>query len=729
MRKNLILCAALILIALLTYSAYSQNPRHITSRDLSVLVNASVYLTPTNEIGIKLEWERNELALSYAIRKKKIEESTFPSSFLAELDSNVFDYIDYFDFGTDPFEKYEYEVSAYSYGSVIVSLYDNQGNRFDSTMSFYFRAFGYASASIAGKEYDSPGKVLLLVDEVMQPSIEKEVQRLMNDLVLEGWTVARKNVPRTETFDGIAVRAIKDSINQEFANSDDRLTTVILLGRIAVPYSGRFNPDAHPDHLGAWPADLYYGVMDEWIWTDFSVNDENASRQENRNTPGDGKYDQVTISSSSVDIAIGRIDFYNMPVFVNDSMFTEAQLYKRYLDKNHKYRIGEIQVEMAGLVDDNFSAARIWEGFASSGWRNLASLLGRKNVKSLDWFSILKNDSKLWAYGCGGGTYKSAGGIGETKDFAINPVKTVFTMLFGSYFGDWDSQNNFLRAPLCSDPSALTCAWAGRPHWYFHHMGLGYPIGYSTLISQNNTTTYLPNFYWMPQLFPQYPNGFTYTYANLGVHIALMGDPTLKMFSGKVPPPNNLTAIQRDLNTVELIWEGPAIDIYTHFNVYRSFSKYGPFKRVNKEYIHGNSYVDTISGDKEVYYMVRTSIREFTNSGMFYNQSRGLTKSVVITDVEQSFAEVFNVQLSPNPANAYLDIQLTNPYLKNVCLEIFDLHGRKIRSLYNGQLTAGIHQFAWNLRNDEYQSVPSGVYILKVTGGDNYDIQKIVIMR
>lgn len=33
------------------------------------------------------------------------------------------------------------------------------------------------------------------------------------------------------------------------------MSTIFLFGDIAVPYSGDINPDAHPDHKGAWPAD------------------------------------------------------------------------------------------------------------------------------------------------------------------------------------------------------------------------------------------------------------------------------------------------------------------------------------------------------------------------------------------------------------------------------------------------------------------------------------------
>jgi hypothetical protein len=40
----------------------------------------------------------------------------------------------------------------------------------------------------------------------------------------------------------------------------------------------------------------------------------------------------------------------------------------------------------------------------------------------------------------------------------IHIPNLFFTMLFGSYFGDWDSQDNFLRAPLAQ---GLTLTNAG----------------------------------------------------------------------------------------------------------------------------------------------------------------------------------------------------------------------------------------------------------------------------
>ena len=85
-------------------------------------------------------------------------------------------------------------------------------------------------------------------------------------------------------------------------------------------------------------------------------------------------------------------------------------------------------------MDDNFGFFGT-EAFAASGYKNFGPLVGPENVKSDDYFATTADSSYLWAYGCGGGWYQGAGGIGSTGDFANSNLKSVFSLLFGSYFG------------------------------------------------------------------------------------------------------------------------------------------------------------------------------------------------------------------------------------------------------------------------------------------------------
>ncbi|MBN1813561.1 MAG: fibronectin type III domain-containing protein, partial [Anaerolineae bacterium] len=215
----------------------------------------------------------------------------------------------------------------------------------------------------------------------------------------------------------------------------------------------------------------------------------------------------------------------------------------------------------------------------------------------------------LWAYGCGPGWYQGAVGIGDSEDFGTQDPKVVFTMLLGSYFGDWDSPNNFLRAPLASPTYGLVSVWAGLPNWYAHPMALGETIGYITRQTQNDNTVY---------------NDYT----NVGyVHIALMGDPTLRMHP--VIPPTNLTA-SAGSGAVTLNWASSP-DTVLGYHVYRSTTPEGPYTRITATPVTGTSYTNLGLSPGEYTYMVRAVKRETSGSGTYINLSQGVFLTVTVT--------------------------------------------------------------------------------------------------
>ncbi|MGB3970142.1 MAG: hypothetical protein WBO45_25625, partial [Planctomycetota bacterium] len=415
------------------------------------------------------------------------------------------------------------------------------------------------------------------------------LDRLVSDLVGDGWRVLRHDVAA-----GASVPAVKASIAADVAAFPGQVTTVFVLGHVPVPYSGNLNPDGHPDHQGAWPADVFYGELNG-AWTDVTINNTVASRPANWNVPGDGKYDQTAIPSD-IDLAVGRVDLANLPAFG----LPEATLLANYLDKDHDYRHKVFAVDQRAVVDDNFGYFS-GEAFAASGWRNFSVLVGSANVVAADYFTTLNTGSGngwAWSYGCGGGSYTSAGGIGNTTNFVTSTNRGVFTMLFGSYFGDWDSTDNFLRAPLASGWT-LTNAWAGRPHWSFHLMGIGDPIGACARHSQNDTSA----------------GG----YGQRWVHVALMGDPTLRQHV--IAPPANVAAA--DLWPAANVTWTASSDPVAGYHVYRSVSSSGPFTRLTAAPVAGTAFTDPAALGGTSTYMVRATRLESTTSGSYWNLSQG----------------------------------------------------------------------------------------------------------
>ena len=447
---------------------------------------------------------------------------------------------------------------------------------------------GYVCAGVKVPLIDQRGTVVLVVDRTHAAGLRPELTRLQEDLVGDGWRVLRHDVDPGDT-----PPQVKALISADYAADPERVTAVFLLGHVPVPRSGWEAPDGHPDHRCAWPADAYYADM-QGKWTDRRLEEHNE-RSGASNVPGDGKFDQTTLPADLA-LEVGRVDLHDLPAFRTD----EETLLRRYLDKDHAWRQAQLHVPARGYVSDCFRTAG--HDFAQNGYRNLAALCGYRQVTA---GRGLPTDAYLWAYGCGAGSYTSAAGVADTRWFARRDPHLVFTMLFGSYFGDWDTRDCLLRAPLATATCGLTCCWAAAPNYFFQHMALGWNIGYSVRLSQNNAGLYEPASSNAPAR---------------GVWSGLMGDPTLRL--QPVPPPSRLAAAVTPAG-VKLTWL-PSGQATVGYAVYRSPGPGAPFQRLTPALIQGLSYLDPGPVPAPRRYLVRAVTLQTSPGGSYYNPSQGV---------------------------------------------------------------------------------------------------------
>lgn len=535
--------------------------------NIQVTTNAA---TPS----ITLRWNKQTGVTNYSVLRKSRWSKTF-STLVSYLGQNDTVYV-------DPTiaigQSYEYCVQSSS--NVNVS--------------------GYVYAGIQVPEVHQAGEILLVIDSTYQTVAANELAAYKLDLVKEGWKVSTEYVSRTQS-----VSSVRSLILNRYVLNPSGLKGVILLGHVPVPYSGKIAPDAHTNHVGAWPCDMYYGdmvsAMAAGLWTDATVTAVTALDTRNHNIVGDGKFDASNKASvDAVKLFVGRIDVYDMPSINSDDVL----LFKQYLAKNHSYRAGLKVFRNKGIVDDNFGYFS-GEAFAQNGWRNFSSLFGASNVEAGDYINGTSANSYLWSYGCGPGWFTGATGIGTTSDFNSNQMESVFTMLYGSYFGDWDNTDNFLRAPIASPSSALVSIWGGRPNWFLHTMSMGEPIGYSYINSVDNANTY-------------FPKGFYFN----KIHQSLQGDPTLKMFL--YPGASQVTATLNNQNQVNISWQASAANAVLGYYVYRAANINQEFELLTTSYVTGTSYLDlSLQANVNAVYMVKAVRLENSNTGSFYNLSRG----------------------------------------------------------------------------------------------------------
>ena len=83
----------------------------------------------------------------------------------------------------------------------------------------------------------------------------------------------------------------------------------------------------------------------------------------------------------------------------------------------------------------------------------------------------------------------------------------------------------------------------------------------------------------------------------------------------------------------------------------------------------------------------------------------------------------------PNPFNGIAHLQVVVQQRADVELSIYDLHGRLIKNIFRGQLTAGNHQFAWNGNDNSEQPVASGMYLAIVRAGNHKSLFKLLYIK
>ncbi|MDD3095608.1 MAG: FlgD immunoglobulin-like domain containing protein, partial [Candidatus Marinimicrobia bacterium] len=121
--------------------------------------------------------------------------------------------------------------------------------------------------------------------------------------------------------------------------------------------------------------------------------------------------------------------------------------------------------------------------------------------------------------------------------------------------------------------------------------------------------------------------------------------------------------------------------------------------------------------------------RELTvpgNGGEYTYWYNNDTLEVAAVGVPKEFALHQNY---PNPFNPTTTINFDLPTTADVKLVIYDIAGRKIRTLVNGHIDAGYKKIVWNGRDDWGNGVATGMYIYRLVAGDFVDVKKMTFLK
>ncbi|GEM_PF-965524 len=84
----------------------------------------------------------------------------------------------------------------------------------------------------------------------------------------------------------------------------------------------------------------------------------------------------------------------------------------------------------------------------------------------------------------------------------------------------------------------------------------------------------------------------------------------------------------------------------------------------------------------------------------------------------------------PNPFNSSTTISFDLPRRDQVTLSIYDITGRKLRTLINNTLSAGSYSVTWDARNSKGESVSTGIYLCRLkSSSSTSSTRKLLLLK
>lgn len=501
------------------------------------------------------------------------------------------------------------------------------------------------------------GTLLLVIEEGLTVALTNELEQLKLDLIGDGWTVERCSVPRHDDnpVDGAARMAQLDTVRSAITNlyfaDTNELKSVYLIGRVPVPQAVALQntsyydldyssypvsfapPDGHyvgsGNHQGCWPTDLYYSDIYKdidiatYTWKDEAVYITNSTIPRLSTEPGDGKFDNYR-TPTLLELQVGRIDFSNMPA----SPLSETELTRQYLNKAHRYRSGQIPMQRKAVIGDSrHTVIR----------RNFDNWFGPGQYGTTDYPTALQDTNGYYAIQAnGGGSFTSVGTLYTSHDLIAYNPKMFLHMAHGSYFGDWDSENNLLRAALAGSEGGMASLMAmdfidnlatshAEANWSLNHMALGQTIGFGLVFTMNR-------FFEASSQFSVRPTA----------SCNLLGDPSLRLFP--LAPPSALTT-ENQGSDVRLSWSASPENGISGYQVFRSSTGLnGTYTKLTTTPVTATVYTNAGVLPGTYHYQVKAVKTETTGAGTYENTSLGIlaeasdaiTVSIQPVDLEAS---------------------------------------------------------------------------------------------
>ncbi|MDZ7344017.1 MAG: Ig-like domain-containing protein, partial [candidate division KSB1 bacterium] len=186
----------------------------------------------------------------------------------------------------------------------------------------------------------------------------------------------------------------------------------------------------------------------------------------------------------------------------------------------------------------------------------------------------------------------------------------------------------------------------------------------------------------------------------------------------------SFTAQAASFNGIRLQWQTANEVDNAGFNVLRSRSRDGEYKRINSALLparRDGQYhfedTDVIVGVPYYYKIEDVDIRGVKTQ-------HGPVSAVIKPPAQFALSDNY-----PNPFNPLTTIRYELPSAERVALIIYNSLGQEVRRLVDEQRPVGYHVVTWDGRNNDGRLVGSGIYFYRLVAGKFIETRKMTLLR
>lgn len=515
----------------------------------------------------------------------------------------------------------------------------------------------------------------------------------------EGYTV---NVSVTADED---MRASDTALRDYLADfyEENGYFHALLVGDLPVPF---YEMEYEGWGYEYFPIDLFYMDLDgEWV-----DEDENGVWDEHYHGDGD----------IFADIPIGR--WTAGPL--NHDHNTEAELVGNYISKNVSYRAGgnPCQERALSYIDDDWEPwGYSWTEAMTWAYDDVTGIYDPEETYADDYEDRLNDDYEFIQVCAHSNWHLHQFQLGETYDntyyyevYDIKP-KALFYNLFACSNARY-TEYNYMAGwyAFMDDDCGLVAIGSTKTGSMLNFEDFYSPLGANYSIGEAFR-------YWMELWADGGGESRPWHYG-----MTLVGDPTLYISRFVDIEIISFDAVQKG-DAVALRWEYAADEDFIGFNLYRADKVDIKGKcltaapvRLNDELITGRSplvYADDTVAPGATYEYTLEAVRNGPAVG---------EATVEITVGPSEKGTFYLAAPYPNPARADVRFAYSTP--ENVAAElvVYDLKGRSVRILET-EPEAG--RVVWDLRDAAGRRVAPGIYVARLSAGDESAVKKVVVLK